>query len=258
MDGKKVPNKEKVDIDIPLEEKSRDELKDVVLYSYPISVPSTGIRALFHYYEIDYTLNYGPKPGSEYSKVPVVDVNSRQINDSVIIVKNLAPVLTGKKLTADQLKALEMLAYDLKVALDDEVLSSCHDICACAAFNGYVFGCMMRLFSCCLCTCSSKHKDTKKPSESAEILSKMKKGKFFHGDKIGPVDIMFFALFKLHTEVQTNAMKRFFEAGYGWREYFGQLLDDPKLSKFETKHPKPSENTMRVVHTHQPLPRDSI
>ena len=59
----------------------------------------------------------GKKPNSEYKKVPVLDLNGVQINDSYIIVKNLAPILYGKALTEEEVKFEEAMTYGMMICL---------------------------------------------------------------------------------------------------------------------------------------------
>ena len=58
----------------------------------------------------------GKKPGSEYKKIPVVDIGPNvQINDSFIVVKTLAPILQGRPLTDEELQLEEMNTYGVMV-----------------------------------------------------------------------------------------------------------------------------------------------
>eukprot|EP00470_Lotharella_oceanica_P001181 CAMPEP_0170177918 /NCGR_PEP_ID=MMETSP0040_2-20121228/11386_1 /TAXON_ID=641309 /ORGANISM="Lotharella oceanica, Strain CCMP622" /LENGTH=256 /DNA_ID=CAMNT_0010420791 /DNA_START=48 /DNA_END=815 /DNA_ORIENTATION=+ len=247
-EAKALCNKEKEDLKESLKEKTKADLKSVVLHSWPISGPSTMIRAIFFHYKVNYTLNYGPKSDSEYTKVPVVIINGQQINDSVIIIKHLAPILTGKPLTVDLLETMKTISYGLKIALDADSLDSCNDIFGCASVNGNCFGCVMRIVAPCLVCClNPRESDTLDSTEYARILKdKLGEKPFFHGSTPGIVDIAMFALIKLHVESRTKAIERFFDSGHGWRDYFKNVEASANMKAFEVPHPTAS-NSHEVV-----------
>ena len=74
-----------------------DNLPDVKLYGMYISPPCVKVRVILDHYkvlvyvksptltgfqQVKYTRVDGKKPGSEYKKIPVLDVGDQQINDS--------------------------------------------------------------------------------------------------------------------------------------------------------------------------------
>ena len=95
----------------PLPAWTKEDLKTVVLHSNPISPPACKIRAILQYHKVPFTNIKGAKKDSEYKKVPVIILNDRQINDSYIIVKSLAPILYGAPLSAEDLAFEEHMAY---------------------------------------------------------------------------------------------------------------------------------------------------
>lgn len=123
----------------------------VVLYQSKISPPCCKIRFLLAFYEVPYTAVEGKKPGSDYAKIPVLDVGERQINDSFIIVKSLAPILQGRPLTDDELEIERQVTYGLMVAAEKHTAGSLQDLCACASLMGGRLGCLLRSTACCVC-----------------------------------------------------------------------------------------------------------
>ena len=112
---------EKQDLEQPLPAWTKDDLKDVVLHNSQLSPPCIKIRAIFQYHNIQYTRINGKKKDSEYKKVPVLMLNGIQINDSFIMVKNLATILHGKPLTEDEIKFEEEMTYGLMIALESQM-----------------------------------------------------------------------------------------------------------------------------------------
>jgi len=95
MDG---TNPENVDPVPALNWNSRADLKDVVVYGLRMSPAVSKLLAFLVYYKVPFQFKPGfGKPGSKYyKKMPVMDVNGRQVNDTYIILKNLVPALAGK------------------------------------------------------------------------------------------------------------------------------------------------------------------
>ena len=70
----------------------------------------------------------GRKKGSKYKKMPVLDLNGRQINDSFIIIKNLAPILDGKPLTENEVKFEEVMTYQLMMLMEAKMFGNPEDM----------------------------------------------------------------------------------------------------------------------------------
>lgn len=128
----------------------------ITLYEMRISPPCCKLRFLLEYYKIPFTKHDGKKPGSEYKKVPVLDVEDRQINDSFVMVKSLALVLQGRPLTAEEEGIEKEMTAGFMIAAEKHTASSCGELCACAPVAGGSTGVLMRLFSCCICCCIAK------------------------------------------------------------------------------------------------------
>eukprot|EP00466_Bigelowiella_natans_P010054 jgi/Bigna1/90335/estExt_fgenesh1_pg.C_670092 len=182
-------NKEKEDLKEPLPaDWKKENLNDAVVYNMKVSPPCCKIRAIFHHYGIKFTVVEGAKKDSEYKKVPVVVINGRQINDSHIIVKNLASILDGKPLSQEELKVEETFTFGAMIALEAEVslrssqsshvfkspisvnalLSHSRSPCfrlqqiaviyapAQSLLEALIFSvncCLLSFFSCCICCC---------------------------------------------------------------------------------------------------------
>ena len=93
-------NPEGVDPYPPLNWTSKSDLTDVVVHGPVISPPTTKLRCYLTFAGIphehkQHMLSWpmGFKPGTDYKKVPIIDVAGRQVNDSAIILKYLLPVL---------------------------------------------------------------------------------------------------------------------------------------------------------------------
>ena len=95
-------NKEKEDLVEPLPYWNKNDLKEVVLYGDVSSPPCTKIMSILTYHKIQYKLIKSLKKDSEYQKVPILIINGRQINDSFIIVRNLAKIIDGRDLTYEE------------------------------------------------------------------------------------------------------------------------------------------------------------
>mmetsp|Transcript_110539 Transcript_110539/g.323406 ORF Transcript_110539/g.323406 Transcript_110539/m.323406 type:complete len:257 (-) Transcript_110539:103-873(-) len=89
-------NPEGADPAPPLNWKGAKDFQDVALYGMHCSPPCCKMMAYLYKYNIPFKMVSGQsKPGSDYKKMPVLDVSGRQVNDSFIILKNLIPALTG-------------------------------------------------------------------------------------------------------------------------------------------------------------------
>merc|ERR1711934_266721 len=87
-------NPEGVDPEPALGWKNKDDLQNVSFYGVAASPPCCKIRVYLHHGKIPFTFEVGTnKPGSDYKKMPVLQVGNRQVNDSWIILKNLIPAV---------------------------------------------------------------------------------------------------------------------------------------------------------------------
>ena len=90
-----MENLEKEDLKEPLPEWTKDDLKEVTLYGGILSPPCAKIISILHHHNINFTIAKGKRKGSAYKKVPILVLNDRQVNDSFIIIKNLAKIVDG-------------------------------------------------------------------------------------------------------------------------------------------------------------------
>ena len=94
-------NDQREDLAVPLPaEWTRESLTDVVLYGTHASPPCCKVRALLKLAGVPFRRRFGRASGA-YAKFPVLFVNGRQINDSYVIFKSLAPVLFGRPYSAE-------------------------------------------------------------------------------------------------------------------------------------------------------------
>ncbi|WP_370239535.1 hypothetical protein [Neptunomonas phycophila] len=93
-------NPEGVDPFPPLNLQTREELTDIVVHGPAFSHATTKLRAFLVYADLPFThmqhlkaKPQGIRPGTDYRKVPNIDVAGRQVNDSGIILKHLLPAI---------------------------------------------------------------------------------------------------------------------------------------------------------------------
>eukprot|EP00466_Bigelowiella_natans_P015964 jgi/Bigna1/127577/aug1.4_g2285 len=190
-----APNKEGEDLKVSLSEKTKEDLKDVVLHGLVVSPPSVKIRTILHYYGVQWTNKLGPKKGSEYRKVPVMIINGRQINDSHIMVKNLAPILDGKGLTDEMLEVEKLVTDGIQLSLS-----------------------------------KSENKVYSKRLKDA-----LGEKPFFHGEKPGIIDIAVWSILNLHVKAGTHAIQDMFDDGNGWSDYYFRMKKQGNLASFDVR-----------------------
>eukprot|EP00747_Dinoflagellata_sp_TGD_P166877 gnl/TRDRNA2_/TRDRNA2_190366_c0_seq1.p1 gnl/TRDRNA2_/TRDRNA2_190366_c0~~gnl/TRDRNA2_/TRDRNA2_190366_c0_seq1.p1 ORF type:complete len:248 (-),score=68.58 gnl/TRDRNA2_/TRDRNA2_190366_c0_seq1:310-1053(-) len=199
-------NPEGVDPVPPVEWKSAADFKGVVLYGVTGSPPCAKLRAYLIKYGIDFKMVNGTgKKGSDYKKMPVLDVNGRQVNDTYIILKNMAPVLTGKAID-DEWEII--CSYQLGPSIECS-LSKADAVKWMADPHG--FGPPKCLLSCCLANiilnkaikpnvdkAVKAMPDKYKVAPLNEFGEKLKaaigESKFHGGDEPGQVDISFYGV----------------------------------------------------------------
>jgi len=138
-------NPEGVEPSPPLEWKGKADFKDVVLYGLRGSPPCAKILSYLVKYDIEFKMVEGMgKPGSDYKKMPVLDVNGRQVNDSFMILKYMIPALTGKPINEEW---ETICSYQLGLSIEDSLSTS-----DAAKWMGspYGFGPPDFLLKCCL------------------------------------------------------------------------------------------------------------
>mmetsp|Transcript_4017 Transcript_4017/g.11767 ORF Transcript_4017/g.11767 Transcript_4017/m.11767 type:complete len:247 (+) Transcript_4017:98-838(+) len=150
-------NEERQDLAVPLPSSwdlAALRALPVTLYGNKISPPCCKLRFLLQYFDVPFSSQEGKKPNSEYKKIPVLDIGDRQINDSYIIVKTLAPILQGRELTPRELKIEEILTFEIMIALERDCASSTRSLCGCGSllggFKGIVLSCMAPCIASCI------------------------------------------------------------------------------------------------------------
>merc|ERR1712070_1192332 len=90
-------NPEGIDPDPPLNwTKDTFSSSKVVLHGLQASPAVCKIITYLKYFKIRYEHRAAPgKSGTDYKKMPVLDVAERQVNDSAIITKFMVPALVG-------------------------------------------------------------------------------------------------------------------------------------------------------------------
>mmetsp|Transcript_80419 Transcript_80419/g.142251 ORF Transcript_80419/g.142251 Transcript_80419/m.142251 type:complete len:252 (-) Transcript_80419:31-786(-) len=199
----KVTNKEGEDLAEPLPwawdlKALKSGNPAVTVYSFVnISPPGCKIRFMLNYYGVPYEWVVGKKPDSDYQKTPVLDIGDRQINDSYIIVKNLAPLLQGRKLTEQEEKLEKKFTFEIMIALEKACASSTRDLCGCASLmgggQGFGMGAMAPMIACCIGPRMGSGKDLLSLEEyNAYLTTELGKQAFFGGSKPTVIDVSIF------------------------------------------------------------------
>mmetsp|Transcript_72417 Transcript_72417/g.204710 ORF Transcript_72417/g.204710 Transcript_72417/m.204710 type:complete len:256 (-) Transcript_72417:79-846(-) len=197
-------NAEREDLATPLPSWTRAELTDVVLYGTHASPATAKARAVLDLAGVAYARRFGKVGHSSYQKFPVAFVNGRQINDSHVICKSLAPVLFGAPLTEADLRVDEVTTYGLMLACEVKAFSSPDCMrrwAALAGLAGGVTGFLVRhlapfsLAQRAADGLREKHPHLKEPAEYCRDLRQEldeRASPFFAGQQPGAVDASLF------------------------------------------------------------------
>ncbi|KAL1500001.1 hypothetical protein AB1Y20_012678 [Prymnesium parvum] len=219
-------NPEGVDPSPPLNWKSKDDLKDVVLVSPEYSPPSTKIRYHLAYHNVPYKLmpakefKRGKSKDTHYMKVPVIFVAGRQVNDSFVILKNLAPVLYGRFEEAWECK----ITYGLYVAMSVECFEDPNNYATIVRLAGFPSW-IGSVFKCAIPLKKAAKRIREKRSKLDEKYGPLRTLKdyieefraavgsrpFVGGETPNQVDVSFYATVALWTPVPT--VNRLLEGG---------------------------------------------
>ena len=74
--------------------------------------------SIFKHHDIKYKLISGPKKDSDYKKIPVLMLNGHQVNDSFIMVKNLAKIIEGRELTEEEVTFEEEMTFGFMIIIE--------------------------------------------------------------------------------------------------------------------------------------------
>lgn len=196
-------NDEKEDVSPPLDWKTKDDIKDVVLHEMYPSPPCCKIRLLLLHYQVPFKVST-KKAGGSYKKVPIMKASGRQINDSFVIFKNLIPVICGE---AFEEVWNNKVVYELQPSIEIEMMSYSPDVQKFMTKGIGLPGCV----ACCIAghmgrklAKSIKGQNPDAPAESIQVakefVAAMGAKKFFAGDQPGQVDLAYYGtLLPFHT-----------------------------------------------------------
>jgi len=180
--------------------KSKDDIKDAVLYQSAASPPCVKIRLFLQYHGVPFVVKKGSagkpiKKGASYTKIPVFTASGRTVNDSYVIVKQLVQAV-GDELFNEEWE--NKIAYNLQPAIELEAFRNKNDLIKYA--NKHIG--LPKCIACCVAGhYSNKFKNSfqkkypdLKPSENVgkEFREAVADKKFFGGEKPGAVDISYY------------------------------------------------------------------
>ena len=148
-------NKEREDLAESLPDWTKEDLKDVVLHGAVYSPPCAKIMAIFKHHDIQYKLIDGKKKDSEYTKIPVLMLNGHQVNDSFIMVKNLAKIIDGSELTEEQVKFEEEMTFGFMIVIEVKTIGNSKGLREVILKQPNCLPKCMCCFCCYLCCCAS-------------------------------------------------------------------------------------------------------
>lgn len=222
-------NEEGEELPMPLDF-ARGDLKDVVLYGQEMSPPCVKIRTLLNYYSVPFKEVKGRHPTSDYKKIPVLEMNGRQINDSHIILKNLAPLLSGEPLTPEQSAWERTITFEFQPAIEVELFGDGADIARFASLDGWkrtlaeflapLLGAVVgQLFK-------SRYPGYELPSSryGVEFRKALAGRPFFHGEAPGPVDLSLYGTYASLSKTGCNTSAKFLEES-GLNEWHQRMVE---------------------------------
>lgn len=229
-------NPEGVDPVPPLQWRSKNDFKDVVVYGVRASPAVTKLLAYLRFYDIPFTYKpgFGKKGSKYYTKMPVLDVGGRQVNDTFIQLRHMVPALVGSFDEAWENK----ITYQYQMS---SIVLSTEEFTQVATVKHSDFP----IPSCLLCLVTNflRPKGIKKLQEQFDdpnhpyqkvdltefaktVAASMGSKPFFHGSTPGHVDISFYGVnaIYLHAEVQ-SVMRALTDAGLmPWVERMKQKI----------------------------------
>jgi len=220
-------NDEGEDLTEPLRMRLED-VRDVKLYGNEFSPPYQKIATMLRYYGVSFELVKGRHPTSDYKKIPVLELNGRQVNDSHIIVKNIAEVLTAKALTAKQLEWERRITFEFQPSIEVELFSDGADFAKVAGFNDWR-SVLLRLVSPLIGLLvgqvfRSRYGDFPAPPDWGKSFLDACGGQpFFHGDAPGIVDLSLFGTYASIASKDSRCTAAFLD-GSGLRPWHERML----------------------------------
>lgn len=175
----------------PAEWKNPQALTDagVTLYQFPLSPPCSKVMTVLKRYGVQFKVVDGKKKGSDYQKLPVLDIGDKQINDSYVIMRVLAEALGGAAYTEEEVELERLITEELMMQMEATIMDRPGEVRKCGA----VAPCPINVvLSCCCCIpalCCMSDKISKKDppkktlaeyhTKFVEILGSRD---FFHAD----------------------------------------------------------------------------
>mmetsp|Transcript_69839 Transcript_69839/g.158466 ORF Transcript_69839/g.158466 Transcript_69839/m.158466 type:complete len:310 (+) Transcript_69839:69-998(+) len=202
-----VPNEEGSDLAQPLPFKSKEELKDVKIYQIRGSPPCHTVQCFLAYGGIDFTpveigiLTKRHIRWSNYKKIPIVTFNGLQVNDSLIVLKALTPMVFGRDATPAELAMMKvvntevMLEFECQLFGSREATSRFCDV----AFSEVTSGPLLKWFVVSRVPSFADRIRAKKPAllslaEYGKQFREGLQGTFFGGEGPGPADVQLWSL----------------------------------------------------------------
>ena len=216
---RQMTNREGEDLAEPLPKDLDLKKEKIKLYGFDFSPPCMKVRVLLNYYGIPYEWIQA-MPGQKkddlddsYKKVPKLVIGERQINDSAVIFRTLAPFLTGSPMTQSEI----LLEKDNNIrgflgALEKETASSYYGIvCASSSFMAswstttgklarpvlpYVLGLVAPLPWALFKFVAPHGRDGTSMEFGKRYQAALGDKKYFSGEAIGPLDLSLYGTFK--------------------------------------------------------------
>lgn len=228
-------NEEGEDLKEPLTLK-REELRDVVLYGNEFSPPCQKIITLLSYYEVPFNMVKGRHPTSDYKKIPVLELNGQQVNDSHVIVNNLVPVLTGEPLAGPQKEWERRVTFEFQPSLEVELFGDGSDLALAAGLQGFpkvLAGLFAPLLGAFIGQVFRSRYGDFPPTKTwgVEFREAFGGRPFFHGDAPGPIDLSVYGTYSDFARKGCRTSKAFLEGSglEAWHEKMRELVE-PKIA----------------------------
>ncbi|CAE7328570.1 ptges2 [Symbiodinium pilosum] len=199
-DGTNEEGEDVAPINIELE-----DLKKVTLYQSEYSPPCVKLRTMFKHYNLPFRTVNGKHPTSDYKKIPVLEMNDRQINDSHIIMKRIVAWLTGEEMTSEEVMWEKRITYEFQPAFEVELVGNDRDLALLwTRATGYIGGWqrgLLGILSPLLkfaieALFRSRYSNMELPSSKfgASFRAALKDQPFFHGEEPGPIDLSLYGI----------------------------------------------------------------
>lgn len=198
-----------------------DEVEDIVLYQQEFSPPCVKLRTMFKYYNLPFRVVNGRHPTSDYKKIPVLEINNRQINDSHVIVKTVVPWFTGRPMTEKEMMWEKRITYEFQPAFEVELLGNERDVAmiwtrATNFIGGWqrgIIGILSPILKVVVeALFKSRYPEMELPSSKFGLEFRRALGEqaFFHGEQPGPVDLSLYGTYAAFNGCSATA--RFLQA----------------------------------------------